>query len=151
MYSSSFFSWHRWDMRKMIPGKKFPGVYTIALSNQDISGQRFSWRQEIIYIGMTNSAGGIKSRLQQFQSTIRGGDAHGGASRVKFKHKKYDVLAPLLYVAASYTECDVTSHKPKDLKLMGEVAKQEYDCFATFIKKFNQWPEFNDKKRSPKK
>lgn len=149
--ASPFSSWHCWDRRSKIPGKEFPGIYAIALSKRDISDQRFSWKPEVIYIGMTNSVGGIKSRLQQFQSTILGGDAHGGASRVKYKHKKYDKLAPFLYVAASFTACDVKSNKPKDLKLMGEVAKQEYDCFAAFAKRFNRLPEFNDKKRSPKK
>jgi hypothetical protein len=34
---------------------------------------------------------------------------------------------------------------------MGEVAKYEYECFALFAEKFGHLPEFNDKKRSPKK
>ena len=146
-----FCSWHRWENRSRIPGKEYPGVYAIALSKKDISGQRFSWKSEIIYVGMTNSVGGIKSRLQQFQNTIRGGRGHGGAYRVRYKHKKYDVLAPTLYVSACYTVCDVTSKKPKDLRRMGEVAKKEYECFAVFVRRFGRLPEFNDMKRSPKK
>jgi hypothetical protein len=34
---------------------------------------------------------------------------------------------------------------------MGNVVKQEYECFAVFVEKFGKLPEFNDKKRSPKK
>ena len=34
---------------------------------------------------------------------------------------------------------------------MGEVVEHEYICFAEYVKKFKMQPEFNDKKRSPKK
>jgi len=34
---------------------------------------------------------------------------------------------------------------------MGMVLQQEYECFAIFVKKFEEWPQFNDKKKSPKK
>ena len=33
---------------------------------------------------------------------------------------------------------------------MGEVAKLEYDCFAEYVEKFGNLPEFNDKSKSPK-
>ena len=42
----------------------------------------FDWIKEIIYIGMTNSKGGLKNRLQQFDNTIAGKTGHGGAQRV---------------------------------------------------------------------
>jgi len=38
-----------------------------------------------------------------------------------------------------------------DLRKMGEVAMAEYECFARFAEKFGRVPEFNDKKRSPKR
>jgi hypothetical protein len=34
---------------------------------------------------------------------------------------------------------------------MGEVARQEYECFAGYVESFDMLPEFNDKQRSPKK
>ena len=34
---------------------------------------------------------------------------------------------------------------------MGRIAKHEYDCFAAFVEMFGRLPEFNDKKKSPKK
>ena len=57
---------------------QFPGVYALVFSDCDISGTAFSWRTEVIYVGMTNAKGGLKSRLQQFDNTIKGGDGHGG-------------------------------------------------------------------------
>ena len=149
--TESFSNWTRWRDRDQLPGIKFPGVYVIAMSDKDIASTPFTWRKEIIYIGMTNSKGGLKSRLQQFENTINGKEGHGGAVRVRFKHRDYNALVSKLFVSLSHTECDVTSNKPSDLRLMGNVAQQEYKCFAGFAKMFGQLPEFNDKKNSPKK
>ena len=132
---------------------KLPGVYAIALCDEDISGTCFAWRREIVYVGMTNSKGGLRSRLQQFENTIKKKDGvgHGGAHRVKYKHPDPDLLIPGLYVSVCPTSCDVLSNQPEDLRAMGEVAKLEYDCFAQFVEAFHRLPEFNDKKASPKK
>jgi len=80
----SFSQWSRCQDRNTLPDLQYPGVYAIALSNDDISGKPFSWRPEIIYFGMTNSKGGLKSRLRQFENTIIGKNGHGGAHRVRF-------------------------------------------------------------------
>ena len=55
-----------------------------------------------------------------------------------------------LYVSVRYFKCDVKSNKPEDLRIMGEVAKFEYDCFTLYTEKFESLPKFNDKKNSPK-
>ncbi|OQA00196.1 MAG: hypothetical protein BWY71_00797 [Planctomycetes bacterium ADurb.Bin412] len=34
---------------------------------------------------------------------------------------------------------------------MGTVAQKEYESLAVFVEVFNRLPEFNDKRRSPKK
>jgi hypothetical protein len=146
-----FSNWTRWRDRDQLPGIKFPGVYVIVLSDKDIASTPFTWCKEIIYIGMTNSKGGLKSRLQQFENTINGKEGHGGAVRVRFKHRDYNALVSKLFVSVSHTECDVTSNKPSDLRLMGNVAQQEFECFASFAEMFGRLPEFNDKKNSPKK
>ena len=141
-----------WSKRNALAQLHFPGVYAIALSDSDISGITFSWRPEVIYVGMTNANGGLKSRLQQFDNTIKGGDGHGGAHRVRFKHSDYGTLAPRLYVSTCAYECDVKSNCPSDLRIMGDVERFEYECFAVFVEKLEKGlPEFNDKKRSPKK
>jgi len=146
-----FSSWVKWQERYHLDGIEFPGVYAIALSDTNIASTAFSWIPEIIYVGMTNAKGGLTSRLQQFENTIKGKDGHGGAHRVRYKHPNYEHLASQLYVSIKYYKCNVESNKPIDLHIMGEVAKEKYECFALFVGKFNQLPEFNDKKRSPKK
>ena len=101
---------------------------------------------------MTNSKGGLKNRLRQFDNTIyRKRNNHGGAMRVRYKYKDYDDLIKHLYVAVFPIKCDVTSNKVKDLLIMGDVTKSEYICFAKYVKNFDKLPEFNDKKRSSKK
>jgi len=149
--ADGFSQWEKWANRNELQGIQLPGVYAVALSDKDISGTEFCWRQEVIYVGMTNAKGGLKSRLQQFDDTIKGGDGHGGAQRVRHKYSDPKKLIPRLYVSVCPRNCDVLSNDPSDLRIMGEVAKQEYDCLADFIEAFRKLPEFNDKKRSPKK
>jgi len=145
-----FSLWVRWKERGALDGLRFPGVYALAISEEDIAGAAFSWRQEIIYVGMSNAKGGLKSRLQQFDNTIRGREGHGGGQRVRFKHPDYSAIAPRLFVSVWPIECNVESGDPEDLRGMGEVARLEYECFARFAETFHCLPEFNDKKRSPK-
>ncbi len=148
--ANSFTKWAKWNDRNNLQSNHLPGVYAIALSIKDISGTPFTWRPEVIYIGMANAKGGLKSRLQQFDNTIKGGVGHGGAHRVRYKHPDYRGMVPQLYVSISPRQCNVLSNSPSDLRVMGKVAKDEYECFAMFVEKFGQLPEFNDKKRSPK-
>lgn len=132
---------------------KYPGVYAIALSADPadhIAGSAFSWRSDIIYIGMTNAASGLRGRLKQFDNTIVGKTGHGGADRVRYKHRDYGILCQGLDVAVAPLKCDVTSNTPTDLRIMGEVAQFEYLCFAHFVELFGRLPEFNDKKEALK-
>ncbi|MBI5746671.1 MAG: hypothetical protein HZA13_06700 [Nitrospirae bacterium] len=151
MMNNAFSTWTRWAKRTELASLNCPGVYALAISRTDLSGQAFSWQREIVYIGMTNAKGGLKSRLQQFDNTIKGGDGHGGGHRVRFKHPDYVKLTRRLYVSVCPQECDVTSNLPSDLRVMGKVANHEYECFAVFVEAFGHLPEFNDKQRSPKK
>lgn len=149
--NKTFSAWTKWSERAGLGSLKCPGVYALAISRTNLSGQLFSWQREIVYIGMTNAKGGLKSRLQQFDNTIKGGDGHGGGHRVRFKHPDFAKLTKQLYVSVCPQECDVTSNSPSDLRLMGKVANHEYECFAAFVDAFGYLPEFNDKLRSPKK
>ena len=149
--NDAFTKWTHWADRSDLPSLAYPGVYALAISSTDISGTPFSWIPEIVYVGMTNAKGGLKSRLGQFDNTIKGGDGHGGGHRVRFKHSDFAILISTLYVSVCSFACDVTSENPTDLRIMGEVTKHEYECFALFAEKFERLPEFNDKKRSPKK
>jgi hypothetical protein len=153
---NGFSEWSKWSNRNGLDRLHFPGVYAIALSDSDIAETAFSWRREVIYVGMTNAKGGLKSRLQQFDNTIEGGYGHGGGNRVRFKYPDYDTLAPKLYVSVHPHECNVKWNLPVKLRIMGDVAKHEYECLALFAETCYtetcyRLPEFNDKKRSPKK
>jgi hypothetical protein len=150
MYENKFSHWQSWRRRRELGGIEFPGVYVVARNALDWSGRPFSWRKEIIYIGMTNAASGLKSRLGQFDNTINGKAGHGGADRVRHRFQNYRLLVPRLYVAVAPFECDTASNLPDDLRQMGEVVKFEYSCLAQYVEKFGALPEFNDKKKSPK-
>lgn len=146
-----FSNWESWLERARLRDLQRPGVYALAISPIDIAGTPFSMRQEIVYFGMTNAEGGLKVRLKKFDDTIKGGRGYGGAQRVRFKHPDYTTLTPRIFVSVCSWNCDVTSTTPSDLRMMGEVARYEYECFALFVEAFAQLPEFNDKRRSPKR
>lgn len=150
MKDKAFSKWTKWNDRDSLNGIKFPGIYCIAISELDLSEQDFVWISMITYVGMTNSKAGLKGRLKQFDNTIIGKTGHGGADRFRFKYENYQDLTDKLYVSVCFFECDVKSNAPKDLRVMGEIAKFEYDCFAEYVAKFGELPEFNDKKKSPK-
>jgi len=150
MTDNDFSVWFPWTSRNEIPGVKNPGIYVLTISERDISNQPFSWLDEIVYIGMTNSIGGLKGRLQQFDNTINGKTGHGGADRVRYRHKNYTELSIRLFVSVMPVPCNVKSNHPDDLLKMGEVAMLEYVCFAEYAHKFGHLPQFNDKKNSPK-
>lgn len=142
-----FSNWIKWPEGNKLNDFQYPGVYIISYNEHDINNNSFDWIREIIYIGMTNSKGGLKRRLRQFDNTICGkGNNHSGAKRVRDKYKDYDKLKKYLYVAVRPFKCDVNSNKEKDLRIMGKVAEYEYICFAEYVKKFGMLPEFNNKK-----
>jgi hypothetical protein len=145
-----FSSWSKWNNRQKLHGIKKPGVYAIAISTPDIKGKKFSWKSPIVYIGMTNSKGGLRSRLRQFDNTIKGKRGHSGAKRVRHNNKNYHTLAKKLFVSICPFNCNLRLTNPSDLLIMGAVAKHEYTCLARFVKAHKRLPEFNYKIRSPK-
>lgn len=143
--------WKRWNDRLSLSKLKFPGVYVLCMTRAVLSGKRFSWRPDIIYVGMTNSVPGLAGRLRQFDNTVSGKRTdHGGADRVRFKHRSYARLVSRLFVSVRPIICDVTSNAPRDLRLMGKVTELEYLSLARYAQKFRRLPAFNDKKRAPK-
>jgi hypothetical protein len=95
---------------------------------------------------MTNAVGGLRGRLRQFDNTLNGKLQHGGADRFRFKYPIYSEIETNMYVSVQAFDCDVTSNRPKDLIIMGEVAKHEFTCFAKFVEEIGSLPKFNDKK-----
>lgn len=151
MYLENFSIWKKWINRNDFININYPGIYIISiLPQKNIEGEKFSWLDEIAYIGMTNSISGLKGRLQQFDNTIKGKTGHGGADRFRYKYQNYTELIKNLYVSVVPFVCNVQSNKPEDLIIMGKVAQFEYNCFAEYVKYFERLPKFNDKKNSPK-
>jgi hypothetical protein len=150
-----FTSWKNWKDRDSFEGSlKYPGVYSLALSDHDLTDNNFSFISEIVYFGMTNSIGGLKSRLRQFDRTLHEKHGHGGALRVisNYPDYAYEKLLCRLYVSIFPIICNVnpSTHTPNDLRNMGLVADLEYECFARYLEKFHKLPIYNDKKKSPK-
>jgi hypothetical protein len=149
-----FTPWKRWEDRHSFENMQYPGVYTIAKSDTDLSIESFTINDKIVYFGMTNSKGGIKSRLNQFDNSLQTpprSPGHGGADRMKYKYPDYKKITPYLFVAIWPIVCNVDSNDPTDLRKMGLVARLEYECFAQYCEKFGTKPEFNDHKQSPQK
>jgi len=148
-----FSNWKRWLNRNQL-GKvlKYPGIYVVRYTtHHGIEDTLFEWTEDIICVGMTNSIGGLKGRLSQFNDTMRTARVtHGGADRVRFKHQNYSDFASSAYVAVCHMVCDVESNKPEDLRKMGKVAEWEYLAMAAYVEKFGRLPEFNDKKATKK-
>lgn len=151
MFEPSFTAWALWTERESLPECCLPGVYIVAASSERLSGTPFGWRPDIIYVGMTNAASGLKGRLRKFDRTIGGKRGHGGADRVSLKHPDAAEFRRNAFVAVASFRCDPQSNQPADLRTMGEVAKFEYECLARFVEAVGHLPEFNDKKRSPKR
>lgn len=148
---SNFSKWKKWANRNELNNLQYPGVYSLAITSQNLSNKPFSLIKEIAYFGMTNSSYGIEGRLNQFENTIIGKTGHGGAERFLTKYPNYKTLIKKLYVSINCIECDVKSNTPPELRKMGEIANFEYICFAEYMKEFGCLPKFNDKKKSPKR
>ena len=153
MEDMKFSKWVKWTDRNTLPNIEYPGVYSIAVSESGLSGKNYELIKDIAYFGMTNSKKGLKGRLQQFDYTIKGKSGHGGASRFKYIYENYEDLVKKLFVAVCFFKCDVelAKHPSHNLRIMGDVAKFEYECFANYIEEYGGLPEFNDKKRFPNK
>ena len=144
--------WKRWDRRREHSHLEMPGVYVLAMTRARLAERPFSWRRDIVYVGMTNARLGLAGRLQQFDDTIsRKRTAHGGADRLRFRNHSYASIVRRLFVSIGPVFCDVKSHRPRDLRLMGKVAQFEFICLARYAQKYHAVPRFNDKERSPKK
>ena len=119
-----FSPWYRWSERGNYPGIKYSGVYVVAISADAIAGTAFSFRPDVVYVGMTNeSSWGLDGRLWEFDSTISLRRCQqGGADRVVFKHRSYEAVCKQLFVALWHKQYDPSGNKPGDLRGKGEVA-----------------------------
>lgn len=144
--------WTHWNNRNTIKDLNQPGIYFIALSSENLEGKPFSLINEVIYIGMSISKKGVKGRLLQFEGAMKGANGrHGGAERVRFKHKDSEKFFKNVYVSVRLFPVSSTRNTPNDWKQKGECVKHEYVSFGDYLDKYGELPEFNDMNRSKKK
>ncbi|RUO34880.1 hypothetical protein [Aliidiomarina soli] len=147
----TFSPWYHWSSRNEYPGIAFPGIYVVALSEDNLCGKAFSFKDGVIYVGMTNSVAGLRGRLTQFDNTIAQKRCqHGGADRVLYKHQNYPALVKNLYVSLCHETCEPAAETALDLRAMGKVCNAEYEMMARCVEELGQLPEFNRKKESLK-
>jgi hypothetical protein len=127
-----------------------PGVYLLAYSSKTLSGQRVNPR-DVLYVGMTNSAGGLRSRLSQFQKCLEGGKPHGPGVRFYKKClgcRRYSRLRKrkrFFFVALAVPcESDKSEAEPCDFVEMGKVASLEYEAIARVLRSTGWLPPLND-------
>lgn len=144
--------WYKWQDRNNILDNKQPAIYYIAHTEKDISNEQFSYIEDIIYIGMSISYNGLKGRLTQFESAMKGKDGvHGGAERVRFKHKDHKSFFAKTFISARIFKLSETRETANDWRIKGDCVGYEYYSFAEYLDKFKHLPEFNDQNISKKK
>jgi hypothetical protein len=131
------------------PDLIYPGVYLLAFASERFAGETIK-PDQVLYVGMSNSAGGVRSRLKQFIKGIERNGYHSGAMRFYREQCKGEPFAKLktrkrLYVAALTIECegDKVDAEPTDLRLMGHVACLEYYAIARIAQKTGKKPALN--------
>jgi hypothetical protein len=129
---------------------KFPGVYLLAFSAApNIKGSRVK-AKDVLYVGMSNAAGGVRQRLKQFKVGIEKNGLHSGAMRF---YREYGGGKPFLkgksgkqlYFVALTFECESNKGlaKPDDLRLMGHINCLEYYAIAHIAEKTGKRPALN--------
>jgi hypothetical protein len=141
-----FTEWYLWEKRTSIKNSNYPGIYMIAISKNNLSGHRPSYK-DVCYIGMTNSHKGLQGRWYQFYRSIQGKSGHSGGNTVFRALGHYNTWSERLFVCALTVICDPVSPTEEDLRDMGIVAFLEYDAFAAFMNVVpdQQKPKFNTK------
>jgi hypothetical protein len=127
-----------------------PGVYLLAYTYKPMVGRPVR-PADVFYVGMSNSAGGLRQRFRQFQSSLEGGNGHGPAYRFFMKcakQRKYSQLRTKnrFFFAALAVPCESSKSKakPRDFLLMGKVASLEYEAIARVLRSTGRLPWLND-------
>ena len=145
----------KWSkLKNDISGSKdieFPGVYMLAYSSENLINKKVRL-DDVFYIGMSNSRGGIEQRIYQFINSINGGGGHSAGTRFYVDYCRKKSFSGLkndksLYFTYTSIPCEVRkdARKANDLRLMGEVAKLEYYALAYIKEHIGNEPELNKK------
>ena len=141
-----FSKWYKWEDRKTFPENDYPGVYMLAITDEDLSGKTPMFK-DVSYIGMTNSYYGLYGRWGQFNRSINGGSGHSGGNTVYADLGNYKEWKKKRFVCGVMVKCDVqkSSRTPEDLIKMGWVAYMEMEAISLFKKKMGCEPKYNKK------
>ena len=109
--------------------------------------------EDIFYVGMTNSANGIKGRLTQFIRASNGSaNKHSGAVRLFSKYLDSVAYSPdgdgkRLFFNCVTFQCEVRKpHRTADdLRTMGDIEALEYHVIAYVREMCGREPELNSK------
>lgn len=127
--------WSKWEDRTSIEGARYPGVYALAMADEDLAGKPVQYT-EIQYIGMSNSLGGLKGRWSQFNKAIHGDSGrHSGGDSAFRDLGPYPNWQKKLFVAAFPVQCEPKEVNPENLRKMGLVTYLEYEAFAQFCER----------------
>ncbi|MDB4754896.1 hypothetical protein OAF80_00410 [bacterium] len=136
---------------KDLKNGKYPGVYVLAISSENNITDKVVEMKDVFYIGMSNAKNGVKSRLKQFLLGVEKGTSHSAGMRFK-KEKDQKEWNSNFYFAAKGYECNVVkttngdkSRGANDLRIMGDVAKLEYELLAIYKEVMNKEPDLNKK------
>lgn len=152
---STLFSgkWSEFDMKNIKKEENVfcPGVYLIAYSDVNLEGGGIN-SKDVFYVGMANSKRGVFQRLRQFYQGITINRSHSGGKRFFREYAggvSYGVLnnRKKFYFSFLSIPCEVLKSERlgDDLRIMGEVAKLEYDVLAYIKDKTDKEPELNKK------
>ncbi len=111
---------------------KKSGVYIIADSTKIKEGQfiienkEFKWQEGIIYIGMTNNRHLIQ-RIKELKRSIENKKGHsGGKTMFKKGIEKNNLYISII------TFGEDLKNSPQDIRIKGDIARFEYECFALY-------------------
>lgn len=145
---------HKWapfhsDNALSDPRFRYPGVYLIAYTDRDLEGITIE-PGDVFYVGMSNNARGVRSRLKDFKTGLRTGKVHSGAMRFyrDFAHgRAFSELADgkKFFFACQSVECNSNkiTATPDDWRCMGEVECAEKYAMAHIVDMTENLPDLN--------
>ena len=138
-----FSHWYQWENREDYKLCKYPGIYSIDITNKNLLDKKFKFSKDVVYIGMTNSKGGLCARWQQFNNSIKGGEGHGPAKRIYSEKGHCKDWTEKLYISAMGIKRDDSPNKPDYYIRRGWIAFLEQEALAKFHQKVNKHPKYN--------
>lgn len=143
--------WHKLHGRGAFsdPRLKYPGIYLLAFRRAALEGRGIV-ESDVLYVGMSNSSGGVAQRLKQFRDGIEKNGFHSGAMRFYRDHSNGSPFSAVksnkkFYFVALTLPCVSVKARaqPTDFQTMGHVAALEYYVVARVLERTGRTPPLN--------